>query len=273
MAEAGEGGGVAELLSPGDVEALYAEPLGRFIEARTELVARLKATGNADAAKAASALRKPTVAAWAIDRLARDRPRDIEALLAAGEELRSAQRRAAAGGGVERLQEAGRERRRLVERLVDAASDLLEEAGMSSARSSLDKVSDTLTAIATDEEAAERVRRGILDKELSSPAGFGDEQLDSMLLASVTQLPRKGARDRERDEPTSAEERKRAAARERADRLASVAKEAEAEAGRLDRAARRAEAEAAAARRAADAGRRRAEQARSRANDARDRAR
>ena len=93
------------------------------------------------------------MAAWAVDRIARDHADDIEALIAVGEDLASAQRQAAAGGGVDRLREAGAERRRLVERLVRAAGRSLESAGMSAARGTLDKVSDTLLAMATSPEA------------------------------------------------------------------------------------------------------------------------
>ncbi len=77
-------------LDPAAVETLYAETPDLFITARNELVASLKSAGRLDAAKQAMALRKPTVAAWAIDRIARDHARDIEALIAVGKDLASA---------------------------------------------------------------------------------------------------------------------------------------------------------------------------------------
>jgi hypothetical protein len=254
---------VASGLKPGDAEALYAGPLEAFMAARTELVKRLKDAGDADAAKEAAALRKPTVAAWAVDQLARTKPKDLDALFRAGGRLKDAQQRAVAGGEAKPLQEAGRERRRIVERLAASAGGILEEAGMSSARSTIDKVADTLMAMATDEEAAERVRRGILERELPAPAGFGEGHdglgLEAALAASVP--PRKG-------KPTS----KQRAARQRAQRLEAEADEAAAEASRLEREALEAERSAAGAAREAKRARKTAAEARRRAEQVRQRA-
>jgi hypothetical protein len=260
---------VGKELDPGTVEGLYAETPDRFVAARKELAARLKEGGDVRASKEAAALRKPTVTAWAVNRLARDQARDIEALIEAGKNLASAQREVAAGGGVDRLHEASTERRRLVDRLVRASAGVLENAGMSAARATLDKVSNTLMAIATDEKAADRVRRGVLDKELPPPAGFGDAQLDTALLASVTELPRpQGAGESRVSAPTPSQLRKEREAKERAARLSSEAHELEKEADRLERESKHAETKAAAAARAAATARRRADVARRRADDA-----
>lgn len=261
---------MGKALDPKVVEAIYAETPDRFVATRNEHAARLKEAGDAPGSKAVAALRKPTVAAWAVDRLARDRAGDIEALIEAGKSLASAQRKVASGGGVDRLHQAGSERRRLVDRLVGAAAGMLKKEGMSAARATLDKVSNTLMAIATDEDAADRVRRGVLDKELPAPAGFGDDQLDTALLASVTELPsasrttggsREGA-------VSSRQQRKGREAKERADRLAAEALELEKEAGRLERERKKAETAAAAAAKAAATARHRADTARRRADDA-----
>ena len=242
---------------------LYAGPPDGFIAARKAIVDRLKAEGDADAAAEVAKLRKPSVAAWAVDRLALERPEDVEALIEAGRELGAAQRQLAAGGDPDRMRDAADERRRLVDGLVRAAGRILKDAGMSNARATLDKVSDTLLAIATDEDAAERVRNGTLDKELPSPAGFGDERLDAALLASVTALPTRAA-SKAAEEPTPSQVR----ARERAERLAAEARELEAEAERLEREAKEAQGSADAAAKAAASARRKASTARTRADDA-----
>ncbi|MGH2595575.1 MAG: hypothetical protein ACRDH7_06405 [Actinomycetota bacterium] len=195
-----------------------------------------------------SALRKPTVAAWAVDRLSNDHPRDIEALIQAGKDLASAQRRVAAGGSAERMLEVSSERRRLVDKLVRASSEALGQAGLSAARATLDKVSHTLMAIATDPEAAERVRSGTLDKELPAPAGFGDERSDAALLASVSELPKRKERKVDaRDERLTAE----------AAELERIAKDLESE-------AKLAQTKAVAAARTAGTARKRADAARAR---------
>jgi hypothetical protein len=249
-------------MGPEAVEALYAETPDRFVAARNELAAHLTNAGDPDAAKQVTALRKPTVAAWAVDRLARDHSRELEALILAGKDLASAQREVAAGGRVDRLRQAADERRRLVDQLVRASADALASAGMSAARATLDKVADTLMAIATDEEAAERVRRGVLDKELPAPAGFGDERLDAALLASVSELPTRSNADAgSQGVARTRQQRKDEEAKRRADRLAAEASKLEQEASRLKREAKEAEAKAVAAARSAAAARRRADKA------------
>ena len=253
-----------------DVAALYEGAPERFVAARDELASRLNESGDAEAAKRVKALRRPTTAAWAVDRAARARSTELEALVRAGDELAAAQRAAAAGSGAESLREATEERRRLVGLLVGAAKAELERAGMAVPRATLDKVENTFMAIASDEGAGERVARGTLDKELPAPAGFGDDRLDAALLASVSELPRPP------DEPPAPRETEATPSqvrreRERARRAATLAAEAEnlqGEADRLEHAAKEAESHASAARKAATAARRKADSARRRADAA-----
>src|SRR5215208_532649 len=77
---------------------LYALPPGDFTSARDARVKELRADGDRDAAAAVKALRRPTVAAWALNQLARSRAKDVERLLEAGERLRSAQEELLGGG-------------------------------------------------------------------------------------------------------------------------------------------------------------------------------
>jgi hypothetical protein len=255
-------------LDPEAVAALYAETPDRFVAARNELAARLKDAGDPDAAKQVTALRRPTVAAWAVDHLARDYARELDALIDVGRHLASAQRGTAVGGDADRLRETAGERRRLVDRLVRASAKALEDAGLSATRATLDKVTDTLMAIATDQEAAEKVRGGVIDKEVPAPAGFGDERLDAALLASVSELPRRpstrgGSRGAS---PTAQQQRKEVERARRADRSAAEALKLEEEADRLEREAKEADAKAVSAGRTAAAARRRADAARRRAD-------
>jgi hypothetical protein len=261
--------GVAESVDPATVEALYAELPERFIDARNDLSTSLKSGGDPKGAKEVSELRKPSVAAWAVNRIARDRAPDVDALIRLGRDLSDAQRDVGAEGGMDRLREAGAERRRLVDRLVRDAANALQDAGMSAARATLDRVANTLMAIATDEEAAEHVRRGVLDKELPAPSGFGDDALDASLLASVTQLPRApSGSGKAGTGRTPAQERKEREAARRAERLEAEAQALEREAAGLEREAKELEAGYASANRAAAAARRRADVARRRADDA-----
>ena len=261
---------VGEVLDPKAVEALYELTPDRFVAARNELAASLRTADDDAAAKQVAALRKPTVAAWAVDRIARDRTRELQALIGVGNDLAAAQREMAAGGSADHVREAADERRRLVDQLVRACAEALEGAGLSVSRAILDKVTDTLMAIATDREAAETVRRGVLDKELPAPAGFGDERLDAALLASVTQLPRPSRADADSPgaELNRQQQRRETERGSRAGRLAVEALKLEEDAHRLEREAKEAEAKAVSAARAATAARRRADEARRRADQA-----
>ncbi|MFL5886136.1 MAG: hypothetical protein ACJ77M_13785, partial [Thermoleophilaceae bacterium] len=72
-------------------------------------------------------LRKPSVPAWAVNQLARRHPDDVEALLAAGEEARSAQEEVLGGGDRDRLVAAVQAERDAVDSLVQKARGILAE--------------------------------------------------------------------------------------------------------------------------------------------------
>ncbi len=62
------------------IDELYGVPLEDFVAARDELAKELIAAGDGDEAKRVKSLRKPTVTAWTLNRLARERPELMAAL-------------------------------------------------------------------------------------------------------------------------------------------------------------------------------------------------
>jgi hypothetical protein len=152
----------------GDVDALFVLPPEEFTAARDRLA---KETEDRDVAKAIKALRRPTAAAWAVNQTVRRHPEALERLLAAGREVRTAQRRAASGLSAPAFARAIAERRRLVIELTDLATGILAEAGRG-ADAQTRAVANTFEAAAADEAAAEAVAAGRLSKELTPPAGF-----------------------------------------------------------------------------------------------------
>ena len=62
------------------IDRLYAGPLTDFISARDALAKELRATGDRDAASAVKSLRKPSRAAWALNRVAHQEPESLTAL-------------------------------------------------------------------------------------------------------------------------------------------------------------------------------------------------
>ena len=244
------------------IRALFAANPDTFVATRNTLVARLKQDGDMTAANQVKALRRPTVAAWAIDRVSSDHHSELAELVRLGEAVGAAQHEAAAGGGLDRFRAATEERRALIDRLVRAAADALGRAEMAAPRATLDRVADTLTAMASDPELAERVLNGELEKEAPAPAGFGDQRLDATLLASVSELPRPVVNA---GTATPQQERKERERLRKTARLVAEATALEAEADRLMKAAKEAEAQAATAGKSAAAAKRKADAARRRA--------
>src|SRR6266498_52214 len=79
-------------------DELYGLTPGEFTRTRDERVKALRGDGDREAADAVKALRKPTVAAWALNQLVRRRHKAVETLLRAGRELRAAQEELVGGG-------------------------------------------------------------------------------------------------------------------------------------------------------------------------------
>jgi len=160
-----------------DVEArtgrLYGLSPEQFVAARDELARALRGAGERQAAARVAGLRRPTVAAWAVNQAARRRPELVGELLQAGERLREAQRRALSGLHDSGLRAAGAERRAAVERLLAVAAGVLEEAGRA-ADAHRDTIAATLQAASVDEAAATAVRSGTLGRELAAPTGFDE---------------------------------------------------------------------------------------------------
>jgi len=153
-----------------EIERLFALAPEEFIAARDEAARRLRDDGDADGAKRLKSLRRPSVAAWAINQLRRRSSDELEQLLAVGDELRKGQRRALSGLKAQDLREVGARRRAARGRLLAAAENILRERG--DAGPHLDEVAATLDAAVVDEDAATLVRAGQLSKPLSAPATF-----------------------------------------------------------------------------------------------------
>jgi len=133
-------------------DRLYGLPPEEFTRARDEAVRALKADGRAEDAAEVKALRKPTAAAAAVNRLVREHRADVDRFLQANSSLRDAQ---LAGKGD--LEAATSSQRESLERLVRAGGE---------------QVRQTLTAAAVDDEAAAEVLAVRLVRELE-PRGFG----------------------------------------------------------------------------------------------------
>jgi hypothetical protein len=223
------------------ISDLYRLPLGDFTRARDELSAGLAKSDDKDGAKEIKGLRKPTVAAWAVNQLAFESADDLRELF----ELRDSMR---GTSDAAELRSASQDRRRLVSKLSGAARDILESAGHAATAATLDKISQTLQAGESPEEQ-ELILAGRLTKELA-PSGLEGFPMAALESVDLT------------------EEKEDSRARKKAEKLAAEADAAEREAEALEWAADTARQEARKAERAAAAATRKAAAARERAEKA-----
>src|SRR3984893_3378790 len=151
-----------------ELDELYEVRLDEFTALRTKLAAAAKQRGDADAAKQISAARKPTAAAWVVNRLGL-RDQDIRTRLAAlGERLRDAH--TAMDG--DRIRALSAEQRRLVE---DVARAAFEEAELADPSAALrHDVTGTMQAAIADPDVAARLGRLTKAERWSGFGEFGD---------------------------------------------------------------------------------------------------
>ncbi|HEU5361731.1 MAG TPA: hypothetical protein VFU56_00255 [Gaiellaceae bacterium] len=208
-----------------ELDELYALPLEGFTKARNDLATRLRKAHQAEAAEAVRALRKPTLAVWAANRLARGRPDLVAELVEAGGRLRTVQQRALAGREPQaEVTAASAREREAVRALVTAAR---RELGDRATPQLLDRLSQTLRAAAVDPEASAVLAAGRLAEELR-PVGFGP--LEAVAPRRRPQSSASHAAERERLKKLRAEARRVAG---EARRAAGAADEAELQARRL----------------------------------------
>jgi hypothetical protein len=229
------------------IDELYGADLDAFTAERTRLARELRGSGSRDDALELQQLRKPTVAAWALNQLARRNRRDVDLLLDAGHRLREAQAEALRGGDRESFEHARSNEREALRRLNREAERLLREERGGASPAVLSQVDETLRAAAISEEGRERLARGRFTAPLV-PEGFE-------ALAGL--VPEGSAAPRPREaRPSAADEKRRLReAQKRVRELEAAAREAQRHAGQLREQAEAAEREAEAAREAAEAAR------------------
>lgn len=150
-----------------DLDELYGLPLDRFIPERASLVRELRSGGERDQAAEVAALRKPSVAAWAVNQLIRTQRGEVEDLFAAGDALRDVQAGVLGGSADARdLRSAAERERGAVDALIEMARGLLSSSGHELSATTVERVAETLHAAALDDEARGQVSEGRLVREL-----------------------------------------------------------------------------------------------------------
>ncbi|MEU4574205.1 MULTISPECIES: hypothetical protein [Nonomuraea] len=134
---------------------LYGLAPADFTAARTAEARAAKDAGDAALAREIGKLRKPTVSAWAVNRISREHPDALEELLELGQELRDAWQ----AHDADALAELTRRRGEVTGRVAGLVRDELSPAAAT-------EVDQTLDAAVVDAGAADEVRRGRLAKPL-----------------------------------------------------------------------------------------------------------
>jgi hypothetical protein len=157
-------------------DALYAGSPDDFTENRNRAA---KDTGDKELAAQVKKLKKPSVAAWAVNLLVRRESEQIDTVLGLAGQLRAA---AEALDG-EELRALTRQRRQLTTALAATARSLARDAGVRLTGPVVDQVEGMLTAAMLDEVAAQVVRTG---RVVTAFTSTGVSELD---VASVVAVP------------------------------------------------------------------------------------
>lgn len=182
-------------------DELYGADPATFVARRTDLVKQARSEGDKALASQIGALRRPTVAAWYLNLLARSGADELDALIDLGATMREAQATLDMAR-VTSLAPRRRERETAVLRRLDM---LLAAEGITASPAAWAEVGHTLTAVAADAAAAAAVRSGCLARSLVY-AGFGEVDLSDAVGAELEAWVDQRAADRidESEQPQAA---------------------------------------------------------------------
>jgi hypothetical protein len=141
--------------------------LDDFVRARDAKAKELAAAGDAEKAKEVKALRRPTVSAWAVNRLAHEGGDELDALFEAADRVRSEKGDA--------LREAMRERTAAHGRALAKAKAILEAAGHAAQPETLRRIGGTLHAAEIGARARARVEAGMVTEDLDASSMEDDD--------------------------------------------------------------------------------------------------
>ena len=190
---------------PEDAHALFSLDPRDFVTARDHVATKLRKEGAKEEANAVKALRRPTVPVWALNQVARERPDEIEALVAASSEAQAAKDKDVRAA-------LARRRDRMHDVLV-LTRQMIDGSGRPADQHELE-ITSALSTILASEELTRDLRNGVLTQvaDESAPIEWPD--------VSGTPLPQ--GPSRELIKARAELERRRADAEEAASRLSDA---------------------------------------------------
>jgi hypothetical protein len=212
-------------------DRLYGVDLDEFGPERTRLVKELRAEGLREEAAQVGKLRKPTIAAWALNQLVRRNRREIDLLLHAGHRLRQAQAGVVRGGERESFEQARQTEAEAVRSLGGEAEALLRSERGSASEAVVDQVVRGLRAAAVSDEGREHLARGDFVRPPEGESGF------ELLSGLVGELPKRPPPTKQRRDDSRRAKAELQEARRRLREAEAGLRAAEAEVRRAERAA------------------------------------
>jgi hypothetical protein len=190
---------------PDAAHPLFALDPKDFVRARDPLAKRLQKEGDKDGAKAVKALRRPTIPIWALNQVARERPDEIEALVAASSKAHAAQDKD--------VRDALARRRDRMHEVLVLARQMIDGSGRQPDQHELDITTALSTILASD-----GLTRDLLDGVLTQVSDVAaDIEWPDVAGAPVPRGP-----TREQIRASEELERRRAAADDAAMRVADA---------------------------------------------------
>lgn len=152
---------------PNEAEKLLAVNPTDFVAERNRLARELREAGRSEEAAAVSALKKPSVVIFAVNRAARDRPQAARAAAEAAERVETAQ----SGGKPEAFRAAAKDLDASLDLLGEVAVAHVSQPGKAPTDAMRRRVHDLLRRAVASEETRTALSRGALVEEQEA-AGF-----------------------------------------------------------------------------------------------------
>ena len=190
-----------------EIGALFAGPPDAFVAGRDRLAAELKAEGQGGLAAEVKRLRRPTLAAWALNNVAHEQPDLVAGFRDAAAAVGRAQEQGDDPAALRAAIGAHRDTRRAV---TDAAVETLARHG-ANAEAARDEIAATLDAAALDPGIGDALAAGRLERAAAAGSAF---QVLAPNPAAAPRASRRAERPAPPDTKHEARERERQAARD-----------------------------------------------------------
>ncbi|MFL5871053.1 MAG: hypothetical protein ACJ75R_08215 [Solirubrobacterales bacterium] len=206
---------------------LYREPPEEFVRRRDALAKELRDEGDRDAAARVKKLRRPSQAAWLINRLSADEPQRARDLVEAADDLAAAQQRMLdEGGDAGELRTAARGERDRIDDMLAAARRVAGKHAKPISETVIERVAQTLQAVGSDAQLRDQLLSGRVETDhraatIGLPASAAPRRTRARAESRTTKRAREELA-RQRKSPDEAEARIESQRRGLADAEAEV---------------------------------------------------